>query len=46
MSIPKTTGELKIPNNPEIKKPEDTMKAKKKTAEKKKKSGTKKRAKK
>ena len=46
MSIPKTTGELKIPNNPEIKKPEDTMKAKKKTSEKKKKSGTKKRAKK
>ena len=46
MSIPKTTGELKIPNNPEIKKPEDTMKAKKKTGEKKKKSGTKKRVKK
>jgi len=28
MSIPATTGELKIPNNPEIKKPQDTMKQK------------------
>ena len=28
MSLPATTGELKIPNKPEIKKPEDTMKDK------------------
>jgi len=33
MSIPKTTGELKIPDNPEIKKPEDTMKDKEKADE-------------
>ncbi len=33
MSLPKTTGEIKIPNNPEIKKPEDTMKDKEKADE-------------
>jgi len=38
MSLPKTTGELKIPNNPEVKKPQDTMKEKKKALEDKKKA--------
>jgi len=38
MSLPKTTGELKIPNNPEVKKPEDSMKEKKKAQEDKKKA--------
>jgi len=37
MSLPKTTGELKIPNNPEVKKPQDTMKEKKKAEDSKKK---------
>jgi len=37
MSLPKTTGKLKIPNNPEVKKPEDSMKEKKKGNEEKKK---------
>jgi hypothetical protein len=30
MSLPKTTGELKIPNNPKVERPQDTMKQKKK----------------
>jgi len=33
MSLPKTTGELKIPNNPDVVKPEDSMKEKKKAQE-------------
>ena len=28
MSLPKTTGELKIPNNPKVERPQDTMKQK------------------
>jgi len=30
MSIPKTTGEINIPSNPQVMKPEDTMKDKEK----------------
>ena len=33
MSLPKTTGELKIPPNPKVIKPEDSMKEKKKAQE-------------
>jgi len=33
MSLPKTTGEINIPNNPEVLKPQDTMKAKEKADE-------------
>ena len=38
MSLPKTTGELKIPNNPKVERPQDTMKQKKKAQEDKKKA--------
>jgi len=41
MSLPKTTGELKIPPNPKVVKPEDSMKEKKKAQEEKKKKSRK-----